>query len=87
MTALYDDDSYIDYELAETDRATLLQMAQRRGECVSETALEVASRAAVARAAHASAYLGSGVALSRDSRARAQSRFRAVQDAPMRSAA
>ena len=85
MTTLYDD--CIAYELAEMDRATLLQMAQRRGACVSDIALEVASRAAVAHAAYASADLGSLVALSGESRARAQSRFRALQDAPMRSAA
>ncbi len=44
MTALYDDDNYIAYELDQMDRATLLQMAQRRGACVSDIALEVASR-------------------------------------------
>ena len=76
MTALYDDE--IAYELAQMDRATLLQMAQRRGACVSDIALEVASRAAVARAVHANADLASDPA---------QSCFGALQDNAMRIAA
>lgn len=76
MTTLYDDE--IAYELAEMDRATLLQMAQRRGACVSDIALEVASRAAVARAVYANADFASDLA---------QSRFGALQDNSMRIAA
>jgi hypothetical protein len=87
MTALYDDDDCIAYELAQMDRATLLQMAQRRGSCVSDIALEVASRAAVARAAHANVDLASDLAQSGENWVRAQSRFRALQYSPMRSAA
>jgi hypothetical protein len=85
MTASYDDG--ISYELAQMDRAALLQMAQRRGACVSDIALEVASWAAAARAALASADSQSDPGQARESRARTPSRLPAFRDNTMRNAA
>ena len=86
MTALFDDDEYVAYEPLEMDRA-MLWTAQRRGACVSDVALELASRSLAARAAFASAHLGSDLAQSREGRARSQSRFHAPQDERIRNAA
>ena len=71
MTTLYNDD-YVAYELAQLDRAALLQMAQRRGACVSDLALEAASRAAVARLAYLSLESGSGLGHSHEDLVRDQ---------------